>query len=144
MKKFAKTDEYGIKEYPLWLGLVASVIILYTYIFAMSFYLLSVEQEIGNITTYRDAFWVLQMSTTTIGFGDFYPITDAGRAITIITFIVGMVFVGAIIGIINAYITRLFDNSIANRELRHQNDQIIAQNKEVLRLLKENNNEKSN
>lgn len=121
-----KVDKYGIEEYPLWLGLVASVLILYTYIFFMAFYLLDVEVASGNIREYRDAFWVLQMSTTTIGFGDLYPLSDQGRAIVVFTFYVGMVFVGIIVGIISTYITRKFNNSIANRELRAQNARIIA------------------
>ena len=120
-----KVDKYGIKEYPLWWGLVVASILLYLYIYIMAFYLLEVEQTTGNIKLYKDAFWVLQMSSTTIGFGDFYPVTQTGRVIVVVTFYIGMTLVGCIVGIFGAYISKLYDNSIQNRELRQQNETII-------------------
>ena len=66
----------------LFLGCIA-LTLLYSCIALLSFPLLWLEQasEHANILTYADAFWALQMSASTIGFGDFYPVTQGGRVI---------------------------------------------------------------
>ena len=123
-----KTDEYGIREYnPLFLLLLAFAI-LQTYIHLMAPFLLSAE--IGatgsNILSNSDAIWNLKMAAFTIGFGDVYPITETGRNIIEVTFYFGMTFIGIIVGLIAKIIMGFSDKSIQNRELRKQNNQIIA------------------
>ena len=82
----------------------------------------------SNIKYYRDAFWALQMSASTIGFGDHYPVTDIGRGIIMLMFYVGvgmMGFIGA------QFINQFFgfsNTNVKNRELRQQNSEILAKN----------------
>ena len=83
----------------------------------------------ANIKTYANAFWALQMSSSTIGFGDYYPVTTAGRVVVMCMFYIGvglMSFIGA------QFINRFFgfsNTNVKNRELRKQNKEILEHNK---------------
>ena len=96
----------------------------------MAYPLYLIEYETGNIKTYSDAFWVLQMSASTIGFGDYYPTTQIGRWIVAASFYVGVGLAGYIGGAISNSITQFTDTSVQNRELRKQNETIIKLLKE--------------
>lgn len=129
--RISRTDEYGVVEYPLWFKILIAFSVLYLYISLMAFPLLSLEQSVGNIKEYSDAFWVLQMSASTIGFGDFYPVTTEGRWIVALSFYVGVGLAGYIGSAIASAFTNLTDNSIQNRELRQQNAEILEQLKKI-------------
>lgn len=124
-------DEYGIKNYNSFYLLIITLLALYCIIALLSIPLYQAELQVAtsNIKTYRDAFWTLQMSASTIGFGDFYPVSAVGRIIVSLMFYigVGMVsFVGA--QFLNKFVA-FSDTNVKNRELRKQNEQILAQNK---------------
>jgi len=123
--KITAIDNYGITEYKLWFKLVMTFTILYGYISIMAYPLFLIEHQIGNIKTYNDAFWVLQMSASTIGFGDFYPVTTTGRWIVAFSFYIGVGLAGYAGTTIAGYFTNFTDKSIQNRELRKQNEEII-------------------
>lgn len=125
-------DEYGIKEYRLYAKLLIALSALYGYIFiaAWPLYLAEVGAIGGNIDSYRDAIWLLQMAASTIGFGDVYPVTETGKAIVAISFYVGVGLAGFIGASIAEAFTKHTDNSVQNRELREQNA-------EILKLLKD-------
>ena len=71
------------------------------------------------------------MSASTIGFGDFYPVTTVGRAITAISFYIGVGLAGYIGGTIAEKVTSFSDTAIKNRELRQQNAKIIEMLEEI-------------
>ena len=101
---------------------------LYTINAIAAYFLLMLEMPVehANIKTYGDAFWVLQMSASTIGFGDFYPVTFGGRLIiTLIGFLIGGSLMVGAGGVIFGWVTGRFNQSIKNRELRQQNATII-------------------
>ncbi len=124
-------DKYGIKNYNTGYLLIIALIVLYLTIALLSFGLVHYETmaENSNITNYKDAFWTLQMSASTIGFGDFYPVTLEGRLIVAAMFYLGV----GLVGFIGAQFIERFvgfsDTNVKNRELRQQNKEIIAQNK---------------
>ena len=68
------------------------------------------------------------MSSTTIGFGDVYPITFIGRAAVFIMFILGVGILGGVGAVFANKIFGFADTNIKNRELRKQNEEIFAQN----------------
>lgn len=137
MKRLSKTDKYGVKEYHILAKLTIVFGTLYAYIALMSYPLLIVEQDVGNIKNYGDAFWVLQMSASTIGFGDLYPVTTTGRWIVALSFYVGVGLAGYAGGTIATFFTGFTDTAVQNRELRQQNEEII-------KLIKENKDDKIN
>jgi len=134
MKDNLKTysvDEYGVKNYNSFYLLLATLAILYAIIAALSLLLYQYEVDApgSNITTYKDAFWTLQMSASTIGFGDFYPVTLAGRVIVASMFYIGV----GMVGFVGAQFVNKFvgfsDTNVKNRELRKQNKEIMEHNR---------------
>jgi len=134
----SKVDDYGVKEWHPISKIVLGFIILYTYISiaAIPLYYAEVHSANANISSYRDAFWLLQMAASTIGFGDVYPTTETGRTIVAISFYVGVGIAGFIGATIAGVFTDFTDKSVQNRELRKQNEEIIA-------LLKKQNKDAS-
>ena len=124
-------DEFGIKNYKSRYILILTVLTLYLIMAATAQLLLHVESSdpTANIKTYANAFWALQMSSSTIGFGDYYPVTTAGRVVVMCMFYIGvglMSFIGA------QFINRFFgfsNTNVKNRELRKQNKEILEHNK---------------
>ena len=131
--KSYSVDEFGVKNYNTFYLLIITLIVLYAIIALLAYPLVHFEATAtnANITTYRDAFWALQMSASTIGFGDFYPVTQAGRVIIALMFYIGV----GMVGFIGAQFVNKFvgfsDTNIKNRELRHQNAQILKSNQRL-------------
>jgi voltage-gated potassium channel len=52
--------------------------------------------EGANITTFADAIWWAFVTITTVGYGDFYPVTAAGRLIAVGLMIAGIALIGSV------------------------------------------------
>lgn len=50
----------------------------------------------SNIQSYGDALWWAVVTVTTVGYGDRYPVTPAGRGIAVVLMLVGIGLVGVI------------------------------------------------
>lgn len=134
MKKALQTftiDEFGVKNYNSLYLLILTIIVLYGVIAVLSIplYHFEIQSPNSNIHSYKDAFWTLQMSASTIGFGDFYPVTLAGRIIVAAMFYIGV----GMVGFVGAQFVNKFvgfsDTNVKNRELRKQNKEIFEHNK---------------
>ncbi len=117
-------DKYGITEYNklYLLGVFALIVAAIVLLAGGGLYYFEAGLVGANIKTFGDACWTVWMAMSTIGFGDFYPITIGGRIVIGSMFVVGAVNMGVIIGIVGNLISSKFDNSIANRELKRQLD----------------------
>ncbi len=62
---------------------------------------LYVEQNIGNIQTAEDALWWSFVTITTVGYGDFYPVTGVGKVLASILIFCGIASFGAVISFVN-------------------------------------------
>ncbi|WP_448569252.1 ion channel [Thalassotalea ganghwensis] len=126
-------DEFGVKNYNSFYLFIITVFVLYGIIALLSYPLVHFElqAENANILTYRDAFWTLQMSASTIGFGDHFPVTYEGRLIVAAMFYIGV----GLVGFIGAQFVNKFvgfsDTNVKNRELRKQNSDLLAHNKQL-------------
>ncbi len=58
--------------------------------------------EPQSFRNFFDAIYWATVSLTTVGYGDIYPVTDAGRIITMISSFVGIAIVALPAGIITA------------------------------------------
>ncbi|TYK64689.1 two pore domain potassium channel family protein [Colwellia echini] len=125
-----RVDDFGVKNYNygfialLSFALFALINISLGYLTFMA----ETNVEGSPVKTYSDAFWLMLMSSTTIGFGDVYPITLIGRLTVFVMFILGVGILGGAGAIFANKIFGFADTNIKNRELRMQNFQIIRQN----------------
>lgn len=131
-QRFSYTDEYGVINYHSGALTASAFVVLYAIIGLLAWPLLWFETHAvspSNIENYADAFWTLQMSASTIGFGDFYPVSLGGRMIVATVFYLGVGLVGFIGTLLASKVFGFAETGIKNRELRRQNDDILAHNK---------------
>lgn len=130
-------DHYGVKNYRLTFLSLLAVLILYGAIGALSPVLLWFEHAAANanIHSYADAFWTLQMAASTIGFGDYYPVSFGGRLIVALMFYLGVGLVGFIGALVADKLLGFADTNVKNRELREQNAVLLAHNRELERKI---------
>ena len=78
------------------------------YIFVSALIIFNVESD--SFATFFDAIYWATISLTTVGYGDIYPVTTAGRMITMLSSIFGIAIVALPAGIITAgYMDALSD-----------------------------------
>ena len=125
-----KMDKFGIKNYNYGvLGFLSLSVFSLLNISLGYVTFLAETSVIGSpVKNYIDALWLMLMSSTTIGFGDVYPITFVGRAAVFIMFILGVGILGGAGAVFANKIFGFADTNIKNRELRKQNEEIYAQN----------------
>lgn len=58
----------------------------------------------ANIRTFGDALWWACETTTTVGFGDFYPVTMGGRLMAVVLMFVGIGLVGSVTGSVGGWV----------------------------------------
>ncbi len=59
------------------------------------------EKDVGNIATAEDALWWSFVTITTVGYGDYYPVTHIGKFIAFILIVCGIASFGTAISFIN-------------------------------------------
>ena len=60
----------------------------------------------SNITDASDALWYTYVTVTTVGYGDRYPVTNAGRLVGVVIMTVGVGLFGTLTGFLaNAFVT---------------------------------------
>lgn len=88
--------------------LIAVCILAVAYIVISALIVFNVEPDSFN--TFFDAVYWAAISLTTVGYGDIYPVTVAGRIITIISSLIGLAVVALPSGIITAgYMEKIRD-----------------------------------
>jgi voltage-gated potassium channel len=58
----------------------------------------------ANITTASDAVWYVIVTITTVGYGDKYPVTNAGRIVGVLTMVIGV----GLFGVLTGYLANAF------------------------------------
>ena len=77
-----------------------------TIIISAPILILEVERGIGNIKTAEQSLWWTYCTFTTIGYGDFFPSTTAGRAIAVLVSLGGIGMFGMISSLILEHFTK--------------------------------------
>ena len=132
-------DEYGVKNYHVTFSILISFIILVLCITSMAGILYEAEDYsvTANIHSYWDSVWVLTMVASTIGFGDYYPTTLVGRITAGFISFIGMGLYSYITSTLVLKIMSWTQTEVKNRELRHQNAEIIKLAREIVLTNKE-------
>jgi voltage-gated potassium channel len=86
--------------------LLFTFVIAFVLIFTIAFFVLKAEQgnPHANTTTYTNAVWWAFVTITTVGYGDYYPVTTVGRLFAIILMFAGL----GIIGVLSSYLASTF------------------------------------
>ena len=87
-----KVDEFGVKNYNYGAIGMMSLALFTLLNMGLGYVTFLAETNVLNspVKNYADALWLMLMSSTTIGFGDVYPITFIGRAAVFVMFILGV------------------------------------------------------
>jgi voltage-gated potassium channel len=86
--------------------LLFTFVIALILIFTIALLVLKAEQgnPQANITTYPNAVWWAFVTITTVGYGDYYPVTNLGRIFAIVLMFAGL----GIIGVLSSYLASTF------------------------------------
>jgi hypothetical protein len=125
-----KEDEFGIKNYNYGILGFLSLALFSLLNIVLGYVTFLAETSVldSPVQNYSDALWLMLMSSTTIGFGDVYPITFVGRVTVFIMFILGVGILGGVGAVFANKVFGFADTNIKNRELRKQNEEIFEQN----------------
>ena len=94
--------------------LIAVCVLAFSYIVISALVIFNVEPEtFGN---YFDAIYWATVSLTTVGYGDIYPVSTAGRVITILSSLFGIAVVALPAGIITAGYMEKLGNKNSTKE----------------------------
>lgn len=97
-------------------------------------YWVEVDNPNANITSWADAIWLCFMIITTIGFGDYYPVTIIGRLIAVPLAAMGIGLFGTFAGYFGSIILDKVIRAATTDMLHQQNrriELISKQNKEL-------------
>ncbi|MFQ3209366.1 MAG: voltage-gated potassium channel [Colwellia sp.] len=132
-----KVDEFGVTNYNYGILAIVSFALFALINIGLGYITFVAETAVvgSPVKNYADAFWLMLMSSTTIGFGDVYPITLVGRIAVFVMFILGVGILGGVGAIFANKIFGFADTNIKNRELRKQNEQILQQNNKIYQKL---------
>ena len=86
--------------------LLFTLVIALVLVFTIAWLVLLAEQNApnANIKTYHDAVWWAFVTITTVGYGDFYPVTGWGQSFAVILMFFGL----GIIGVLSSYLASTF------------------------------------
>ncbi|WP_314507532.1 ion channel [uncultured Microbacterium sp.] len=73
-------------------------------VFIASLAVLDAENGIGDIDTFSDALWWAFVTITTVGYGDFYPVTLTGRVVAVGLMIGGLALIGVVTATLASWI----------------------------------------
>jgi len=134
-----KVDEFGVKNYNYGILALLSFALFAVINITLGYITFIAETDVAGspVKNYADAFWLMLMSSTTIGFGDVYPITLVGRIAVFTMFILGVGILGGVGAVFANRIFGFADTNIKNRELRKQNEEILQQNNAIYAKLEQ-------
>lgn len=84
---------------------------------SISILLVEQDQANGQIHSAGEALWWAIVTISTVGYGDFVPVSDAGRVIAGLMILTGVGFFGAVSGLMSALL--LHGRSLKNAPLEH-------------------------
>ncbi len=102
------------------LSRVGTVFVSVFMVVAAASYILERDVEGSHIRTFGDALWLCVVTLATVGYGDVYPVTGAGRAVLGIFILFVLVSVGFLLTAVNEAVLevkRMEDNGLIGTDL---------------------------
>ena len=98
--------------------LLFTLVVALILVFTIALLVLKAEQSNphANITTYTNAVWWAFVTITTVGYGDYYPVTNLGRILALILMFSGL----GIIGVLSSYLASMFISLQRRRERKKE------------------------
>lgn len=127
LKWFTRTAGDSLRARMLIYGAGAALLLIWQAALAV----LGAERHASgaNITSFGDAIWWAFCTVTTVGYGDFAPVTVPGRIVAVLLMIGGVVLVGLIVA--------SFSSWVVERASRGHEDQLPATRADVHEVLHE-------
>ncbi|QCQ17624.1 potassium channel family protein [Microbacterium sp. RG1] len=124
---FTRTAASSLRARMLVYGIAAALLLIWTAALAV----LNVERHAAgsNIRSFGDAVWWAFCTVTTVGYGDFTPVTVPGRTVAVALMVGGVVLVGLIVA--------TFSSWVMERVTRGHQEQLPATRADVARLEQE-------
>ncbi|MEV8268458.1 ion channel [Microbacterium sp. NPDC076911] len=91
-------------------NLLRGQVVIYTFgatalaVLVAALAMLDAEQSEGTITTFGDSLWWAFVTITTVGYGDYYPVTTTGRLIAVGLMIGGIALIGVVTATLASWI----------------------------------------
>jgi voltage-gated potassium channel len=101
-----------------WVLLIVAALILVAAALVLNF---ERDAPNGNIRSYPDALWWAVTTITTVGYGDRFPLSPAGRGVAVVLMVAGI----AMFGIVTASIAAYFVEQRAEQDLAGRLDQLL-------------------
>lgn len=122
---FTRTAGSSLRARLLIYGIGSALLMIWNF----SLTVLEVERHApgANITSFGDAIWWAFCTVTTVGYGDYTPVTIAGRFSAVLLMIGGVVLVGMIVA--------TFSSWVVERATRGHADQLPATRADIERIL---------
>lgn len=116
-------------------GLLWTVGVVLVLLGSLSAVVLDLERDApdGNINSYGDALWWAVTTSTTVGYGDRYPTTSAGRAVGVVVMLCGI----AVLGVITASVAAWFVKADKSSSVPEVASELAALRAEIAELRRE-------
>ncbi|MFT4210596.1 MAG: ion channel [Microbacterium sp.] len=125
VRAFTRTAASSLRTRLLIYGIGAAMLLIWD----ISLSVLQAERHApgASITSFGDAVWWAFCTVTTVGYGDYVPVTAQGRVLAVLLMVGGVVLVGMIVA--------TFSSWVLERATRGHTDQLPATRADVERLL---------
>ncbi|HEX3198753.1 MAG TPA: ion channel [Propionibacteriaceae bacterium] len=92
-------------------GSILSIVIAVVFVSAFLMWRVEYNAPGATVTTFRDGIWWAVVTTTTVGYGDYTPVTAEGRVIATVVMIVGIGLIGTVSATVAAWFVRRHSDS---------------------------------
>ena len=100
-------------------------------LFVSSFLITDLERDNPNLDEFSEAIWWALVTTTTVGYGDAYPLTDEGRFIAAVLMILGIGLFGTFAASVTKVLTTA-QSDVSNRDLLERIEELDKRISELI------------
>jgi voltage-gated potassium channel len=122
-----------IKRAIIWIALVVIPITL----LSIAAYLTEGKDSGSHVSNYFDALWMTVVTMLTVGFGDVIPVTAAGRVVSVVAMVTGVLTIAGITANLATYLLERVIRSLNVRRIEKMQDHVIilGWNENALRII---------